>query len=504
VVNAGGKRGVCLWGLGTTRKRFFLIHKTSIRSLAFSPDSRILATGGEYGAVLLWDVATGKELRRSDARKEGVGSLTFSPDGKTLAVWRYFNGGLRLLAVDTLAEQKSLPAPDRYFTCLAFSPDGKRLVGAGQTVLCAWDIAAQKLLYRVPYRTGSQSVHCLAFSPDGKTLASSAGSTIRLWDVATGKQRGDRPGHEGEVSHLAVSPDGKVLASVATMQETVIRLWTTTGKPLHVLRGHKISVTRIAFSADSKYLVSGGDDSTALLWEVASGKLVRRFRPEGPPKGLERQVRDLALSTDGKRLAVGVLPHGSDSPPALRVEVWDVGAGTVLVSRTAPFDPLARFTPDGKGLLVSTRTGLVIQDTVTGTERTKFPENLRGWVAFSSDGKLLAVFGSWGGGEGVLRVLKTATGREYLCLRTEPFGPFAFSPEGRMLATADTEAVRVWELASGKERFRLGRHEALRGSFGPSFVSSLAFLPGGRALATGLVDGTILVWDLTPSRRSVK
>ena len=135
--------------------------------------------------------------------------------------------------------------------------------------------------------------------------------------MATGKQQGDRPGHEGEVGRLAVSPDGKVLASVALMQEHVIRLWSVTGKPLHVLRGHPESVTCIAFSADSKFLVSGGDDSTALLWDVASGKLVA-FSARRTPRGVWRgKSGDLALSADGKRLAVRLRGTGGRFPTDL-------------------------------------------------------------------------------------------------------------------------------------------------------------------------------------------
>jgi hypothetical protein len=97
-----------------------------------------------------------------------------------------------------------------------------------------------------------------------------------------------------------------------------------------------------------------------------------------------------------------------------------------------------------------------------------------------------------------LNLFETATGQPRLRIRTGPFGPFAFSPDSHLLATAGPDALHLWEVASGQELFRRAGHEKFRGSFGPSFIDSLAFFPDGRSLATGLVDGTILVWGLVP------
>jgi RNA polymerase sigma factor (sigma-70 family) len=500
--------GVRLWDVATGTERFLLGHPSLVERIAFAPDGKLLATAGVDHCLRLWDVAVGKELQRVSLGKDRAACLAFTPDGRRLAVGRQFGAGVLLFEAATLREQDGLQDPGTYLSCLAFSPDGRRLAGAGQKFLCAWDVATRQRVYKVPYWTGSQSVTALAFTPDGSVLASSAGSTIRLWEAATGKQRLRQPGHEQEVSAVAVSPDGKVVASIAAIGERTIRLWdVATGKPLHALEGHEASVNRIGFSPDGKYLISGGGDATVLFWDVATGKEVRRFRPEGPKRGLEAQVMGFALSPDGRQLAAKMaLIHGVRA--LTPICVWDVASGKLLAGRDGPADWDCLFTPDGKGIVVRTDAGFVLQDTVRGVQLAAFriPGDPGNVGAFSPDGKLLAVSGRQpfdpttrtGGDVNAIYLFATATGRQQLRIPTGPFGPVAFSRDGQLLATADTEAVRLWEVVSGKELFRLPRHEPFRGSFGPSFVSCLAFLPSGRALATGLVDGTVLVWDLTP------
>ena len=211
-------------------------------SVAYSPDGKTLASGGselagesgvETYEIELWDVATGKEQATLKGHTGPVGSVAFSPDGKTLA-------------------------------------------SVGYEEIKLWDVA-----------TGKEQATLLgssvAFSPDGKTLAlgveSFPGGEIGLWDLATGTKpaafkNATDPKEVSAVTSVAFSPDGKTLASGNT-DGTVTLLDVATGKVLATLKGHTQRVRSVAFSPDGKTLASGSDDQTVKLWDIPA----RHFFP---------------------------------------------------------------------------------------------------------------------------------------------------------------------------------------------------------------------------------
>ncbi len=209
-------------------------HTSSILSTAFSPNGHTLASGSDDNTIQLWDVATGKELRRLEGHSQSVSSVAFSPDGRTLASGSY------------------------------------------DTTIRLWDVATGKELSRLEGHT--DEVFSVAFSSDGYTLASgSRDKTIRLWDVATGKELRRLEGHTDYVYSVAFSPDGHILASGSG--DKTIRLWdVATGKELSRLEGHTNRVYSVAFSPDGHTLASGSKDTTNRIWDVRTGRcLYTRF-----------------------------------------------------------------------------------------------------------------------------------------------------------------------------------------------------------------------------------
>jgi WD40 repeat protein len=224
-----------LWNLASGQEGASLRgHTAAIGSLAFSPDGRTLATGANDGTVILWDVPTG---RQTDRKRYGyvVSRIAFSPNGKALVV----AGESALVQVwDTTsgAGPLALQVPEYWdwVVALTFSPDGRTLaVGNCKGMIKLYDTATWKL--RISLRGHMDEVHALAFFPNGQTLVSGASDrTLKLWDVETGQERmtliqplGRQAFPRGDVRNringVAVSPDGNTLASASA--DGVVKLW---------------------------------------------------------------------------------------------------------------------------------------------------------------------------------------------------------------------------------------------------------------------------------------
>jgi RNA polymerase sigma factor (sigma-70 family) len=523
---AKGRRLIRLWDLATGEERQLLEHDDFDQDLAFSPDGKLLGAAGRDHALRLWDVATGKLLHALpvDAQR-----LAFSPTGQMVASGGFGGGGTLILwDVATGKEQASLRGiAVGAIQALAFSPDNKLIAAGGPAGLGLWDVAARKELYRRGHKDrwadnrdgllwlADQTVNELMFAPDGKTLAACGGSTIRLWDVADGKELLHRAGHDEDVDSITVSRDGRIVASTSSSDGTLC-LWDgSTGRLLQQPPGHDSAGVAPSLSSDGRLVASGRHDGFVYLWETATGKERRRFPCRDlQPENVVPLVLAVRLSPDGKRL---VTLTREDGGRQCHIAVWDTASGKLLKHR--PFegdggDGGSSLTPDANGVTVRVEDGLAIEETATGKRLVTFSgvEDLLP-IAFSPNGELVAVVrrgpviglalrGAKGEVEAV-SLADTTTGQEVLHLETGLVEHLAFSPDGRVLATADHGIVRLWEVATGKEIFTQRPHPPLRGAPAQAGVTSVALLAGGRGLLTGLTDGTILMWNITPDRPAV-
>ena len=174
-------------------------------------------------------------------------------------------GTIRLWDAVTGEHKKTLQGHTDWVISVSFSPDGQTLAsGSRDRTIRLWDVETGEHKKTLQGHTGS--VYSVSFSPDGQTLASgSLDDTIRLWDVETGEHKKTLQGHTNSVYSVSFSPDGQTLASGSW--DHTIRLWDVeTGEHKKTLQGHTNSVESVSFSPDGQTLASGSRDGTVLLW----------------------------------------------------------------------------------------------------------------------------------------------------------------------------------------------------------------------------------------------
>jgi hypothetical protein len=246
----------------------------------------------------------------------------------------------------------------------------------------------------------------------------------------------------------------------------------------------------LAFSPDSKRLLSADNVGPALLWDAGTGE---RIRTLGKP-GLLESAAATVFTRDGQRILTCGSSHGRQA----RVHVWDAKTEAVRKGFEVPMDFQFRpvFSADGTLLASCGQHGIVrVWDTDAGKELLGLPRHPYPPLAaaFSADDRYLAT----GGHRNEVHLWELATGGLIHKLPGAGDHLFTFSPDGRILASASWNGtIHLWDVGSGKER------RALQLRYGTS-INALAFRHDGKALAAAGFDGLIHVWDLAAGKEKL-
>jgi RNA polymerase sigma factor (sigma-70 family) len=495
-----------LWDWRTGKEELRILNRGQIDAVAFSADDRkIHSLNGT--SMLSWDVESGRQVGRFEQKDPRVFStyldgMILSPDGKLLAASRW----QQPIRLHEAASGRELRRFDAGATKVqTFSPDGKVLVLAGEGRLSLRDVTSGAEVCRIPERGAA------AFSPDGKTVAVGGwNGAVTLYDSRTGQRLGRQIGHAGQADRLAFSPDGRLLASRSFTDQTV-RIWDArSGRPLHVLGGRDNHGYTLAFSPDGRRVVWGDWEGRVHLADPQTDEEVAGWQVDKEIKTIDA----LAFTPDGRTLATvsyQAMRPGQARPTLL--QTWDVAGHKELSRRQQPLGRLAgsgvTFGPGGRVIVLRETfyqaeyltPSLVLRDVSRGRELVKLSGIGRHDVlcfAFSPDSAVVAAVTSENVTRGPssnwenykVRLWETASGEELLVIpvKTTLGGALAFSPNGRLIAAADSDTIHLWDAATGEGVLRFQGHE--------SRVHSLCFAPDGATLASGLADSTVLIWDL--------
>lgn len=487
-------------------------HSDEITHLVFSPDNKYLVSAGKDNKVILWDPAQGVQLR-TIGENFPAQALAITSDSKSLIVVQRDNLVRKLelatgemlgyLVSETSRLTQALLFPDNRrialsnaqgdtqlwefagdasaeaaqqfsvgttVTDLAYSPDGQKLlIASWNKVVTLWDVQKSRTLNQVEFSDPPQAA---VYSPNGEwAAAASQEGEVKIWPpdnaakarVLTSLTR---------VGSLVFSPNSKILAISEgiwptegwlfprpdSTESASVQLWRPAGRTPYARLEHSGWVNTLAFSPDSRLILTGSDDKIVRLWDLSTNqekyRIIHDFR-----------VNLVAISPDGQ-LGASVESCFKESLCRPGVRVWDLYTGIILWKQTlpAPWSPSLAFTPDSKLLMASNNyiRGLGCPQGVGECRNT-----LYFWYAI--DGKLV----------------DTSTSAAFFSVAT-------FAPQTDLFAAGDVAGSLYLSSIDGSQ--------SLMENLGKAEIWRLAFDPTGERLAIGWNDGRVQIISLANER----
>lgn len=467
VAAAGNDYDIYMWEIETGKLMHVLKgHRDRLTSLAFHPKDSILISAGNDWDAYVWNYGSGELLNKfkvSPDKGLGLGiSLSFLPDGSQIITGADNRKAMLNEYMKGEVTKEFISDPDGHCggcgTLAKVSPDGKFLyTGSHRGDLIRWNIKTGEK--EIVFTKDKKYFTSVSLSNDGKTLVTTDKDSVFVWNTSSGNLKAKYFAHEKDINDGMVSPDGRYMYT-ACDDHTVVKWDIKRQKPVRTFTGYLSNQlhagiewdeeeywqqhiaryyaykTLIKLSPNGRYFIKGKTDSSAVLYDLETGKKVRKYI------GHSKAVVCFDFSDDGKYLATGSADH--------TVKIWDVETAKLL-------------------------------QTLKGHREIIFS------VDFSADGSRL-LSGSW---DGTMRIFDTHSGDELKYFRTGNASPFVakFSPNQIYIAVATlNKEMQLLESDAGESWLRYVGHT--------DFVSSVDFSLDGMKMLTGSHDGKAKLWDL--------
>jgi WD40 repeat protein/serine/threonine protein kinase len=508
VVTSSGDDTLRVWDLASGAPTLqFEEHGDSVRTVAVHPNGAMVLSAGRDNRLILWDINSGEVLNIYQGHTGEVEAVAFSADGqsvlsasadKTLILWN----------VETAAVIRRFDGHADIVTSVAFSPDMQSAVSTscaerdanracirGEVIV--WDVATGHDVRRLVGHSDTANV--AAYAADGSLIYTGSCAEVRqsaciageilVWDTQPATDlRFTLAGHASGVLSAAISSDellavtGAGTRLAASGGDTSLMLWDLqTGRQLRRLEGHTGDVNTVLFSRDNATIFSASSDGTIRQWDVTTGAEIRRI------EGHTGAVFDLALSADGRSL----LSTGAD-----RIIRWDVASGTESQSFAGLGANLQAaviaFSPSGDTFVSGLNNGTIILWNGFGQEIRRYVGHTDDISAltFSPDGQSILS----GSADRTARLWDVRTGT-VIQLYEGNAGTVTgvvFNPDGTQFLTVSADnAMRLWDVASGE----IIRVYAAHGDE----ITDVALSRSGAMALTASLDGTARVWRISLS-----
>jgi WD40 repeat protein len=444
-------------------------------SITFSPDGRTLASGSRDETVKVWNLSTGTQLHTLSGYSGAILWLAISPDGQTLVTGSEYSG----IKLWDLPTGEFLGTFSELYFIATISLDGKTIAYVGDwssRAIELWNLESDELLcYLATESQVNNQYSSITVSSEGKNVAGgSEDGTIKIFDRDIGKLIYILSGHSKSVLSVTFSPDEQTLVSgssdgsiniwrmspFAESEDTIrqTQLWNC----VRTLTGHSDHVSSVAISSDGQTLASGSWDNTIKLWNLHTGNLLHTLDAHSS------SVLFVVISPDGQKLASGhsggLLDRSFGS-----INIWDLNTGELL-HNIGGYGEVLAISPDGQ-TLVSSSFSSTTSPTLIDVWSLDTGERLR---TFSKQFDHMCFS------------IGLSSPLPDFCFKIESF---AISPDGQMLASGTNDGkIHLWNLYTG---------EIVHTFTGHLFeVVSVTFNPDRQLLASASEDGTVKLWDL--------
>ncbi len=444
-------------------------HDAAIYTVAYSPNSQVIATGSVDKTVKLWQ-ADGKLITTLNGHGGIVWGVAFIPDGgvmatasddKTVKLWKRYGASYRFL--NTLNVGTEVYA-------VAFSPDGEIIATGGKNKqVKLWNTNSTFLTSLDGH---NKAVTAIKFSRDGRFIASaSEDETVRIWK-RRGKARYELlrvlSGHKGTVKTVAFSPDSEIIATAGA--DKTIKLWKLDGTLIKILDEHNDTVYEVAFSPNGQTIASASQDKTIKLWQ-RDGNLITTFA------GDSDRIYAVAFSPNGKNIV---------SAGRSRIaKLWKTDK-TPLTTLNGHIDQVwgVAFSPDGQTIISSGFDKTIKLWKPDGTLIRSFVghEDRIYAVAFSPDGKTIAT----GSRDNTIKLWNDGNLINILKGHSQWVAGVAFSPDGIIASASNDNTIKLWK-SDGTFIKTLNGHA--------KGVNAVAFSPNGEIIASASSDKKVKLWS---------
>lgn len=479
---------VTVWNVESGEAVYTHTYTTPVHNVLFSPDPKSIYVSHTNGVISLLNWTTNQDIEQfHDNDRNSIMAISLSPDCKKLITGSY-NGVVKIYDVQTGALNETYSAPSGfYISHVVITPDNKSVIASGIThpgpgvALFTWDRGSKKNIN--PYYVSGKDVYSDMLSSDGKIYVTGGNDkTLHVWDTSTGQEIRKITGHNGAIATISFCEDNKWMIVTDGLLECSIWNVESGREAVHV-SNDCCGIRSAIISNDGRHLVFGAVSSNcnrAFVWDTQTGKKSKQSN------SYPFSISPVHISADDKLLVF------TDNDHSAVVWDWENEKEIHTYQYTSQHIRNADISPDEKYVaILSDDNMLKIYERNADVDEPvkRFPGNTL--AAYSSDGKKLLIRELGENNEEELHLINVA--RENVLKRFAPksngISSFAFSPDTRYIASGGGDGIiRLWDIISAQEIRQFTGHTQR--------IEYVAFSRDGRYLVSSSADATARIWEV--------